>query len=81
MFIVRKSDRKYLRVGKAAEEWGLHPLTIRRWRPDLERQIEQLQGWAKTERLGREMLVLSDIGSGLNAGRKGSQTGVRGSHR
>jgi putative resolvase len=29
--IVRKSDRKYLRVGKAAEELGLHPITIRRW--------------------------------------------------
>jgi excisionase family DNA binding protein len=118
MFIVRKSDRKYLRVGKAAEELGLHPITIRRWmkmgkfqavrvgieariprseierllgktderllvlyarvsgrdqRSDLERQIERLQGWAKTERLGREMLVLSNIGSGLNAGRKGLQ--------
>jgi putative resolvase len=29
--IVRTSDRKYLRVGKAAEELGLHPITIRRW--------------------------------------------------
>jgi putative resolvase len=29
--MVRKSDRKYLRVGKAAEELGLHPITIRRW--------------------------------------------------
>jgi putative resolvase len=112
---MRKSDRKYLRVGKAAEELGLHPITIRRWikmgklqavrvgveariprseierllgktderllvlyarvsghdqRPDLERQIEQLSAWAKTERAGREMLVLSDIGSGLNAGRQ-----------
>jgi putative resolvase len=28
---MRKSDRKYLRVGKAAEEWGLHHVTIRRW--------------------------------------------------
>ena len=28
---MRKSDRKYLRVGKAAEELGLHPITIRRW--------------------------------------------------
>ncbi|HEX9131281.1 MAG TPA: IS607 family transposase [Ktedonobacteraceae bacterium] len=112
---MRKSDRKYLRVGKAAEELGLHPITIRRWmkmgkiqavrvgieariprseierllgktderllvlyarvsghdqRPDLERQIERLSAWAKTERAGREMLVLSDIGSGLNAGRQ-----------
>jgi putative resolvase len=113
--IVRKSDRKYLRVGKAAEELGLHPITIRRWikmgklqavrvgieariprseierllgktddrllvlyarvsghdqRSDLERQIELLEKWARTERPGREMLVLSDIGSGLNAARK-----------
>jgi putative resolvase len=113
--IVRKSDRKYLRVGKAAEELGLHPITIRRWikmgkiqavrvgieariprseierllgktddrllvlyarvsghdqRSDLERQIERLEKWARTERPGREMLVLSDIGSGLNAARK-----------
>src|SRR5260370_3447633 len=30
-YIMRKSDRKYLRVGKAAEELGLHPITIRRW--------------------------------------------------
>jgi putative resolvase len=112
---MRKSDRKYLRVGKAAEELGLHPITIRRWiklgkiqavrvgiearvpraeierllgqvdrrllvlyarvsghdqRPDLDRQIERLQAWAKAERAGQEVLVLSDIGSGLNAARK-----------
>jgi putative resolvase len=111
---MRKSDRKYLRVGKAAEELGLHPITIRRWiktgkiqavrvgiearvprreidrllglaedrllvlyarvsgndqRPDLDRQIERLKAWAKAERAGHELLVLSDIGSGLNAGR------------
>jgi putative resolvase len=110
-----KSDRKYLRVGKAAEELGLHPITIRRWikmgkiqavrvgiearvpraeierllgqkesrllvlyarvsghdqKPDLERQIERLLAWAKAERAGQEVLVLSDIGSGLNAARK-----------
>ena len=107
--------RKYLRVGKAAEELGLHPITIRRWiktgkiqavrvgiearvprseidrllgqaedrllvlyarvsgndqRPDLDRQIERLKAWAKAERAGHELLVLSDIGSGLNAARK-----------
>lgn len=28
---MKKSDRKYLRVGRAAEELGLHPVTIRRW--------------------------------------------------
>jgi len=112
---MRKSDRKYLRVGKAAEELGLHPITIRRWtktgkiqavrvgiearvprveidrllghaddrllvlyarvsgheqRPDLDRQIERLQAWAKAERPGSEVLVLSDIGSGLDAARK-----------
>ena len=31
MSIVRTRDRKYLQVGKAAEELGLHPITIRRW--------------------------------------------------
>ncbi len=112
---MRKSDRKYLRVGKAAEELGLHPITIRRWikmgkiqavrvgiearvpraeierllgqtesrflvlyarvsgydqKPDLERQIERLVAWAKAERAGQEVLVLSDIGSGLNVARK-----------
>jgi putative resolvase len=112
---VRKSDRKYLRVGKAAEELGLHPITIRRWikmgkiqavrvgiearvsraeierllgkaderllvlyarvsghdqRPDLERQIERLSAWAKAERPRSEVLVISDIGSGLNAAHK-----------
>lgn len=39
-------------------------------RSDLERQIERLEKWARTERPGREMLVLSDIGSGLDAARK-----------
>jgi putative resolvase len=34
-------------------------------RPDLERQIERLSAWTKTERAGREMLVLSDSGSGF----------------
>ncbi len=28
---MRKSDRKDLRIGKAAEESGLQPVTIRRW--------------------------------------------------
>jgi putative resolvase len=112
---MRKSDRKYLRVGKAAEELGLHPITIRRWikmgkiqavrvgiearvprteierllgqsnerllvlyarvsghdqLADLDRQIERLETWAKGERPGSELLVLSEIGSGLNAARK-----------
>ena len=112
---MRKSDRKYLRIGKAAEELGLHPITIRRWiktgkmqavrvgiearvprseierllgqadrrllvlyarvsghdqRPDLDRQIERLQTWATAERARQEVLVLSDIGSGLGTARK-----------
>src|SRR5258708_29722223 len=113
--IMRKSDRKYLRVGKAAEELGLHPITIRRWiktgkiqavrvgieariprseierllgqaesrllilyarvsgqdqRSDLDRQIERLQTWARAQRKGAEVLVLSEMGSGLNAARQ-----------
>src|SRR5579864_4309803 len=39
-------------------------------RPDLDRQIERLEAWAKAERPGREALVLSDFGSGLAATRK-----------
>jgi putative resolvase len=39
-------------------------------RLDLERQIERLSAWAKAERPGSEVLVLSDIGSGLNAASK-----------
>ena len=31
---------------------------------------ERLEAWAKAERPGREVLVLSDIGSGLNAARR-----------
>ena len=33
-------------------------------------QLERLQSWAATERKGVEILVLSDIGSGLKAGRR-----------
>ena len=40
---------------------------------DLARQIEVLQDWADTERPGRDITVISDIGSGLNANRKGLQ--------
>jgi putative resolvase len=39
-------------------------------RPDLDRQIERLEAWAKAERAGCEILVLSDIGSGLNTAHK-----------
>jgi putative resolvase len=71
--IVRTSDRKYLRVGKAAEELGLHPITIRRWmnlgklaavRVRIEARIPR----SEIERLlGQtdELLVLSDGGSGF----------------
>ena len=37
---------------------------------DLETQQGRLQAWARTERNGQEILVLSDIGSGLKAGRR-----------
>src|SRR5712692_7351608 len=37
---------------------------------DLETQLERLQAWAQTERKGQEQLLLSDIGSGLKAGRR-----------
>jgi excisionase family DNA binding protein len=37
---------------------------------DLNTQVERLQVWAKAERAGRNTLVLSDIGSGLKAGRR-----------
>jgi excisionase family DNA binding protein len=110
-----KQAQKLFRVGAAAHELGLHPMTVRRWikagriqvvqvgremriprseiermvgssderllvlygrvsghgqTDDLETQLERLQTWAKTERKGQEALVLSDIGSGLKAGRR-----------
>src|SRR5260370_3078267 len=110
-----KREQKLLRVGAAAHELGLHPITVRRWikagriqvvqmgrevrvpraeiermvgkfdgrlvvlygrvsghgqKDDLETQLERLQAWAQTERKGQETLILSDIGSGLKAGRK-----------
>src|SRR5256885_9341037 len=37
---------------------------------DLDIQIQRLQAWAAAERKGQEPLVLSDIGSGLKAGRR-----------
>jgi putative resolvase len=37
---------------------------------DLARQLERLQAWAKEERSGRRLLVLSDIGSGISTTRK-----------
>src|SRR2546428_4321336 len=110
-----KQAQKLLRVGAAAHELGLHPMTVRRWikagriqvvqvgremriprteiermvgsidgrflvlygrvsghgqKDDLETQLQRLQAWARTERKGQETLVLSDIGSGLKAGRR-----------
>ncbi len=110
-----KQAQKLFRVGAAAHELGLHPMTVRRWikagriqvvqvgremripraeiermvgasderflvlygrvsgqgqKDDLERQLERLQAWARTERKGQETLVLSDIGSGLKASRR-----------
>src|SRR5437764_8220061 len=37
---------------------------------DLDTQLQRLQSWAAKERKGVEILVLSDIGSGLKAGRR-----------
>ena len=111
-----KREQKLLRIGAAAHELGLHPITVRRWiksgriqavqmgrevrvpraeiermvgskftgrlvvlygrvsghgqKADLDTQLERLQTWAATERRGQETLVLSDIGSGLKAGRR-----------
>jgi len=110
-----KQEQKLFRVGAAAHELGLHPMTVRRWikagriqvvqvgrevrvpRSEIERivgsidgrllvlygrvsgrgqlddlraQLDRLQAWAKVERKGMETLMLSDIGSGLKAGRK-----------
>ena len=110
-----KQEQKLFRVGAAAHELGLHPMTVRRWikagriqvvqvgrevrvpRSEIERivgtvdgrllvlygrvsgrgqqdelntQLERLQAWASSQRKGVEPLVLSDIGSGLKAGRR-----------
>ena len=37
---------------------------------DLERQLEALVSWARAQRAGRRVLVLSDIGSGISTTRK-----------
>jgi excisionase family DNA binding protein len=115
MVPMAKQEQKLFRVGAAAHELGLHPMTVRRWikagriqvvqvgreariprselerivgtvdgrllvlygrvsgrgqQDDLDTQLERLQAWAKVERKGMETLVLSDIGSGLKAGRR-----------
>jgi putative resolvase len=44
---------------------------------DLEIQLQRLQAWAATERKGVEILVLSDIGSGLKASRRQLQRLLR----
>jgi putative resolvase len=41
--------------------------------PDLQRQVEQLEQWARVARTGQKTLTLTDIGSGLNTERKGLQ--------
>jgi excisionase family DNA binding protein len=38
---------------------------------DLTRPLEGLQSWAAQERAGRDLTIMSDNGSGLNANRKG----------
>ena len=115
LVLMAKQEQKLFRVGAAAHELGLHPMTVRRWikagriqvvqvgrevrvpRSEIERivgsidgrllvlygrvsgrgqlddlraQLDRLQAWAKVERKGMETLMLSDIGSGLKAGRK-----------
>jgi putative resolvase len=112
---MKAEEAKLLRVGRAAHELGLHPLTVRKWikagkirairvgneariprteierlvgktdgrllilygrvsghgqKEDLEIQIQRLQTWAAVDRKGQELLVLSDIGSGLKASRR-----------
>jgi excisionase family DNA binding protein len=110
-----RQEQKLFRVGAAAHELGLHPMTVRRWikagriqvvqvgrevriprseierivgtidgrllvlygrvsgrgqQDDLATQLERLQTWAASERKGMEVLVLSEIGSGLKADRR-----------
>jgi putative resolvase len=110
-----KQEHKLFRVGAAAHELCLHPMTVRRWikagriqvvqvgrevrvprseierivgtvdgrlmvlygrvsgrgqQDDLNTQLERLQAWALSLRKDVETLVLSDIGSGLKAGRR-----------
>jgi putative resolvase len=113
--LMAKQEQKLFRVGAAAHELGLHPMTVRRWikagriqvvqvgrevrvprseierivgtvdgrllvlygrvrgrgqQDDLNTQLERLQAWASSQRKDVETLVLSDIGSGLKAGRR-----------
>jgi putative resolvase len=42
-------------------------------KPDLQRQVEQLEQWALLARTGQKTLTVTDIGSGLNTERKGLQ--------
>lgn len=44
---------------------------------DLDTQLERLQFWAKQERTGKQIVVLSDIGSGLSATRRQLQRLLR----
>ena len=44
---------------------------------DLETQLERLQAWANEARAGKQLLVLSDIGSGLSATRRHLQRLLR----
>jgi putative resolvase len=44
---------------------------------DLETQIERLQAWAKEKRADKQIVVLSDIGSGLSASRRQLQRLLR----
>jgi putative resolvase len=110
-----KQAPKLFRVGAAARELGLHPMTVRRWikagrihvvqvgrevriprieierlvgsgeerllvlygrvsrqgqAEDLAQQVQTLERWADAHRTGRQILVLTDIGSGLTETRR-----------
>jgi putative resolvase len=43
-------------------------------KPDLQRQVEQLEQWALVARTGNTTMTLTDIGSGLNTERKSLQS-------
>jgi putative resolvase len=60
--LVGKSDHRLLVLYGRVSRQGQ--------REDLETQLARLQAWARAERPGENTLVLSDIGSGLNASRK-----------
>jgi len=76
-----KQEQKLFRLSQAAHELGLHPMTVRRWikagripRAAIVKIVGTLNGrlraFAQAERKDAEILVLSDVGSGLKASRR-----------